>query len=160
MLVYENKDCKYTNIKEVAKVYFKISDRLLIKLKKNERIFLNEEKAYINAKIEKNDIIKFDIDFEEESENIVATSGKLDILFEDEYLLIVNKTFDMPVHPSILHYENSLSNIVRYYFDSKNIKKKIRPVNRLDKDTSRNCYICQKRIYTRMLSKTNENQYF
>lgn len=41
-----------------------------------------------------------------------------------------------PVHPSILHYETSLSNGIKYYFNEKNLQVKIRPVNRLDKDTS------------------------
>ena len=57
-------------------------------------------------------------------------------LYEDDFLLIVNKPPHLPVHPSILHYEDSLSNGVKYYFNRINLKKKIRPVNRLDKDTS------------------------
>ena len=42
----------------------------------------------------------------------------------------------IPVHPTLHCYENSLSNGVRYYFNSINLHKKIRPVNRLDKNTS------------------------
>ena len=42
----------------------------------------------------------------------------------------------MPIHPSMDHFEDSLSNGVRFYFDKIGLKKKIRPVNRLDKDTS------------------------
>lgn len=60
----------------------------------------------------------------------------LDILYEDEYYLVINKPPHLPIHPSMLHYENSLSNGVKYYFDSIGLKKKIRPVIRLDKDTS------------------------
>ena len=51
-------------------------------------------------------------------------------------MLIVDKPAGIPVHPSILHYEDSLSNGVKYYFEKIGLKKKIRPVNRLDKDTS------------------------
>ena len=40
------------------------------------------------------------------------------------------------MHPSILHFEDSLSNGVRHYFDSISLKKKIRPVNRIDLNTS------------------------
>ena len=61
---------------------------------------------------------------------------ELDILYEDDGLLIINKSPNMPVHPSILHFDDTLSNGVKYYFNEKNIQKKIRPVNRLDKDTS------------------------
>ena len=68
----------------------------------------------------------------------------LNIIYEDDAMLIVNKSAGIPVHPSMLHYKNSLSNGVKYYFDSIGLNKKIRPVNRLDKDTSRNCYFCKK----------------
>jgi 23S rRNA pseudouridine1911/1915/1917 synthase len=66
----------------------------------------------------------------------VPVQIKLNIVYEDEYLLIINKPPFIPVHPSCNHYENSLSNGVKYYFNSINLKRKIRPVNRLDKDTS------------------------
>ena len=60
----------------------------------------------------------------------------LDIIYEDDSYIVINKPAGIPVHPSMLHYENSLSNGVKFYFDSIGLKKKIRPVNRLDKDTS------------------------
>ena len=71
-------------------------------------------------------------------EAVKEISEKLgkEIIFEDSYLLIVNKPSGIPVHPSMSHYEDSLSNRVKYYFNSTNLKRKIRPVNRLDKDTS------------------------
>lgn len=61
---------------------------------------------------------------------------KLDIVFEDDCFLILNKPAGIAVHPSILHYQDSLSNGVKFYFESKGIKRKIRPVNRLDLNTS------------------------
>ena len=66
----------------------------------------------------------------------MPTKKDLNILYEDEYLLVVDKPAGMPVHPSMEHYEDSLCNIVKYYFDVNNIHKKIRPVNRLDRNTS------------------------
>lgn len=136
MLSYTVTNSKYSNIKEIAKDYFQISDRFLAKLKKNNRVILNGNSEYINRKVSLGDTISFDIDFDEESENIVPIESKLEIIFEDSYLLIVNKPSGIPVHPSMSHYEDSLSNRVKYYFNSTNLKRKIRPVNRLDKDTS------------------------
>ena len=49
----------------------------------------------------------------------------LNILFEDDSLLVIDKPAGIPVHPSILHYSNSLCNGVRFYFDSIGLKKKI-----------------------------------
>ena len=60
----------------------------------------------------------------------------LDIVFEDEWILIINKPAGLATHPSILHFSNSLCNGVRFYFDSIGLKKKVRPVNRLDLNTS------------------------
>lgn len=68
--------------------------------------------------------------------NIASTKMKLDIIYEDNYLLVLNKPAGIPVHPSALHFEDTLSNGVKYYFDVMEIHKKIRIVNRLDKDTS------------------------
>lgn len=135
-LELKNLENKYYNVKEVLKEYWEVSDRLLIKLKKEQKIFLNGNPTYVNAILKDNDIVSIDLDFEETSENIVPTKINLDIIFEDDFLLIVNKPAGIPVHPSISHYEDSLSNGIKYYFNSINLNKKIRPINRLDKDTS------------------------
>ena len=126
----------YFNVKELLKVKFQISDRLLIKLKKNKKILLNGSPTFVDYNLKPFDTVEIIIDFEEESENIVSLEMNLDIIYEDEYYLVINKPAGLAVHPSILHYNNSLSNGVKYYFEQNDIKKKIRPINRLDKDTS------------------------
>lgn len=129
-------DNVYLTVKEVIKAYFNISDRLLLKLKKTNNILLNDNTTFIDKKISPGDEVKVIIDFDEDNSNVVPTKMNLDILYEDEYYIVINKPANTPVHPSMLHYENSLSNGIRYYFDSIGLKRKIRPVNRLDKDTS------------------------
>ena len=126
----------FDNVKEVLKTRFEISDRLLLKLKNNNKIFLNNSSCGIKADVHSNDTIEVHLDFKEDNSNIVATKMQLNIIYEDDYLLILNKPAGIPIHPSMQHYEDSLSNGVKYYFDSINLNKKIRPVNRLDKDTS------------------------
>lgn len=140
-LKYTLKSAEYKNVKEVLKSHFHISDRLLLKLKRHNQIFVNEKPAFVHTLIKPNDIISIDISFEEKSENIIARKMPLEIIFEDEAMLILNKPAGIPVHPSMAHFENSLSNGVQYYFKENNICTKIRPVNRLDKDTSRPCHI-------------------
>lgn len=156
---------KYFNVKDVIKNHFEISERLLIKLKKNQQIFLNNNPVYVTEKIKINDIISINLDFDEETENIIPTKMDLDIVFEDESFLIINKPFGIPVHPSILHFEDSLSNGIKYYFNSINLNRKIRPVNRLDKDTSgivifaKNEYI-QECLIKQMKNNTFKKEYF
>lgn len=127
---------KYENVKQVLKEEFLISDRLIVKLKNSKQIYLNNMPTFVNQKLKIGDNILADLDFEETSNNIVPTKIDLDILYEDDGLLIVNKPPFMPVHPSMDHFEDSLSNGIKYYFNSIGLKRKIRPVNRLDKNTS------------------------
>ena len=126
----------YINVLDVLKNEFLLSARLITKLKQSNNIFFNEEITYTKKLVCANDVVSVLIDFVEDNSNIVATNIPLDIIYEDEYLLAINKPANMPVHPSMLHYEETLSNAVKYYFDTLNLKRKIRIVNRLDKDTS------------------------
>ncbi len=164
-LKYKVINNEYINIKDVLKSHFGISDKLLIKLKKNQHIYLNSVPEYVTKLIHIGDLVEVDLDFEENFDNIVPTKMNLDIIFEDDSLIIINKPAGIPVHPSILHFDNSLSNGLAYYFQEKNIKKKIRPVNRLDKDTSgivvfaKNEYI-QECLIKQMKSKKFLKEYF
>ena len=136
-LVYQvPKETTYQTIKEVLKIEFSMSDRLLLKLKKLQKISLNDEVVYVHHTIQKGDIIQCDLEYEEDNSNIVPTPLPLSILYEDDGYLVIDKPVGIPVHPSCDHYTDSLSNRVRHYFDQIGLKKKIRPVNRLDKDTS------------------------
>ena len=135
-LEYKIIDSKYENVKQVLKIEFGISDRLLLRLKNNKKIFVNDNIAFVNDKVKLNDTISVLIDFEEDNSNIVPTKMDLNIVYEDDFMLILNKPAGIAIHPSCMHFDTSLSNGVKYYFDSINLKKKIRPINRLDKDTS------------------------
>lgn len=163
-LEFKVTDNNYHTVKEILKAYYQISDRLLTKLKKYNRIFLNDKPVYVTEKVSIGDILKVNMNFEETSDNIVPTKMNFDIVFEDEYFLIINKPANIPVHPSCNHYENSLSNGVKYYFDSINLKRKIRPINRLDKDTSglvifaKNEYI-QEALIRQMKSNVFKKEY-
>ena len=164
-LEYKVTNNKYDNIKQVLKEEFHISDRLLKKLKLNHQIFLNYIPVNINySDLKIGNLISIVLDFEEEYDNIVPLKNNLNIIYEDNYLLVVNKPSNMPVHPSCNHFEDSLSNIVKYYFDCIGLKRKIRIVNRLDKDTSgivifaKNEYI-QEALIQQMKNNTFKKEY-
>jgi 23S rRNA pseudouridine1911/1915/1917 synthase len=134
-LAYINSS-KYSNVKEVLKAEFSMSDRLLLKLKKLDKIYLNGNVTSVNHPVLENDLIECYLDYEENNSNIVPTEMPLNIIYEDEAYIVVNKPAGIPVHPSMDHYTDSLSNGIAFYFNQIGLKKKIRPVNRLDKDTS------------------------
>jgi 23S rRNA pseudouridine1911/1915/1917 synthase len=122
-------------ILQILKEDLSFSNRLISKIKND--VLLNDKSAKTYDTAEIGDIIKVDIGFEETSDNIVPNNDiELKVLYEDEWMLIVDKPPFMPVHPSINHYEDSLSNGVKAYFLKNGINKKIRPVNRLDKNTT------------------------
>ena len=153
------------NIRQILKEVFFMSDRLIVKLKHNNCISVNDEVAHIWTKISKGDKLVVEENFEEESPNIVPNENiKLTILYEDEYMLIVDKAPGMPVHPSSLHFDDSLSNGVKAYYEKIGLKKLIRPVIRLDKDTSgivifaKNEYI-QNQLMYQMKTKSFKKKY-
>ena len=134
---------KYSNIKQILKEEFNISNRLISKLKHNSQISLNNIPIDINySSFNIGDTISIDLNIDDENDNIIPTKMEVKILYEDNYLLIVDKPSNLPVHPSLNHFTDTLSNGVKFYYNSINLKRKIRIVNRLDKDTSRDCNIC------------------
>ena len=126
----------YKSLRQVLDSQFKISYVLRLKLKRNNHIFVNGENTYLDHELMKGDTITVDLDFDEENSNIVPSKMNLNIIYEDDAILVLNKPAGVAIHPSMRHFENTLSNGVKYYFDNINLKRKIRPVNRLDFDTS------------------------
>lgn len=129
-------DNKYMNINQVLDEEFSISSRLRNKLISNKLVLLNGVFVDTRTPISNGDVIDIILDYPEDNSNIVPTDIPLDIIYEDNHLLIVNKPAGIAVHPSILHFDNSLSNGVKFYYDKINLHKKVRPVTRIDLNTS------------------------
>lgn len=123
-------------INQILSEELKISTRLKNKLIKNECVLVNGSFVDTRTIVNSGDVITVILDSPEDNSNIVPTKMELNIIYEDEHLLAINKPSGVAVHPSILHFNDSLSNGIKYYFDSIGLKKKIRPVNRIDLNTS------------------------
>lgn len=78
----------YNTVRDVLKNYFLVSSRLLLKLKNNNCVFLNNKKCSINSTISLGDIVSFSLNYEEDNSNIVTTNIPLNIVYEDECLLL------------------------------------------------------------------------
>lgn len=132
-------------LKDILKKRLYISSELLKKIKYANCIFVNDKNTYTNYIVRYNDTILVDLDnyikskkdlkFEDKFELVDAP---LDILYEDDYLLIVNKPANMPTHPSSDNYTNTLSNIVANYLKKQGIYN-IHIITRLDKNTTGIC---------------------
>lgn len=113
------------------------SRQCIIALKKQEKgILLNGIWSYVNTQLTAGDTLTLTLSDDNSSEKIPPVNLALNILFEDEDILVLNKPADMPIHPSLNNYENTLANAVAFYYDNQNIPFVFRCINRLDRDTT------------------------
>ena len=97
---------------------------------------LNDKEALFYFPLKTGDLLEITLEEEQPSENIIPVCLPLHIIYEDEDLMVIDKPADMPVHPSIGNYENTLANAVAWYFQQQNIPFVFRCINRLDRDTT------------------------
>ena len=159
VVAYDNLD-----INQILQNELNISSRLLYKLIRKNRITLNGDLCDTRNLVHVGDVLKIDFNYEEDNSNIVPANIPLNILFEDDWLLVVNKPAGLAIHPSVLHYSDSLCNGMKNYFDSIGLKKKIRPVNRLDLNTSglvifAKCEYIQECLISQMKSNSFKKEY-
>jgi 23S rRNA pseudouridine1911/1915/1917 synthase len=113
-----------------------VSRKLLSRLKLTEQgILLNGRREYISVRVHTGDVVEVRME-QEVSEDILPQELPLDILYEDDHLLIVNKAAGMIVHPTHGHYVNTLANGVVHYWQQQGKSYRFRPIHRLDQETS------------------------
>lgn len=123
-------------VKYILKSRLDLSERMVKKLKFSGRIFLNSASVHVNAIVHTNDLLEALVDMEEFNADILPEPLELDILYEDDMLIAVNKPPNMVVHPTFRHFSGTVANALMYHLLQKNIKTLVRPVSRLDRDTS------------------------
>ena len=111
----------------------KMSTGLMNKLKWGDGIRVNGEPQRTNYPVKSGDVIT--VRMEEEEPEYPAEDGPLHILYEDDYLLVVDKPAGMLIHPSRAKNDGTLANFVAGYFQKKGIKCAFHPMTRLDRDT-------------------------
>ncbi len=138
---------KSYNLYEIEKEYdgLKLGDYLrdkllmsrngLIKVKKSGSLKVNGCKVHTDTILKAGDEVEFELP-DQNSENILPEYMQLDILFEDDYMIVVNKEAGIPTHPSRNHYMGTLANGLMYHWMEAGRNITIRPVYRLDKNTS------------------------
>lgn len=122
-------------INEFLRNYAQISGRLQNKLFFKGLIEINSRRTHSKAIVKNNDLV---IVYENTEKNFLLKPENfpLDIVFEDQNVIIINKPANIAVHPSGKIQTNTLANRVAYYYEQQNIQAKVRPVNRLDYGTS------------------------
>jgi 23S rRNA pseudouridine1911/1915/1917 synthase len=123
------------SLKELLFSRLQFSHSLVVKLKQQHKITVNGIQTYTNYRVRSGDLIAVDLDLDEQSD-ILPEAVPLQILYEDEDLLVVDKPAGMPVHPSKRRQSGTLANAVVHYWQQSGRDALFRPINRLDKDTS------------------------
>lgn len=105
---------------------------------KKGHVLVNKTEVKANYKCKENDVIEWDVPKESPIE-IIPEPVPLDIIYEDDYLIVINKAKNMLVHPTKQEQTNTLVNGLIYHYDMlSTLSGKARPgiVHRLDRDTS------------------------
>ncbi len=118
----------------VLEKHLGLSSTLIKRLKRIENaIMLNEKQVTLVDTVNTGDVLAVTI-HDRESKNIIPSDIPLDILYEDEDIIIINKPRCMPTHPSRRHTTNTLANAVVHHLNC--IGAAFHAITRLDKDTS------------------------
>lgn len=133
-----------------------ISRSYLQKLLKDKSITVNNKAIKANYKVQEGDIVSVSVP-EPEEPDILPEEIPLDILYEDDSLMVVNKPKDMVVHPSAGHTSGTLVNAVLFHCKGNlsGINGIMRPgiVHRIDKDTTGALLICKTDTCHRILAE-------
>lgn len=152
-------------LKQILKQKLNISASLLREIIIENGCTLNGKTVYINSTVKIGDKIVIDLDktiketISKKSiyENVpIQNKDKLkttDIIYEDKYLLIVNKEAFISSHPNANQRYNTLTEKVYNYYKEKNYKYNIHIVNRLDKNTSGICVFAKHKYIQELISK-------
>ena len=123
-----------------------VSRSYLQKLIKDELVFVNQKIQKASYRLKDGDMISFTIP-DQTPPDIIPEDLNLEILYEDQHVIVVNKPKDMVVHPAAGHFSHTLVNGLMYHCKDSlsGINGVLRPgiVHRIDKDTTGSIIACK-----------------
>lgn len=131
-------------------------------------ILVNNTPAKSNYKVKPNDDIQIVMDYPRHELKIIPEDIPLDIMYEDEALIVINKPAGLVVHPGHGNYSGTLVNALAYHFRDLPLFKSEDPrpglVHRIDKDTSGLLVVAKteeakSRLGLQFFNKTTERKY-
>lgn len=133
---------------------------------KNGSIFVNDIPVKSSYKVKGSDLIRVLFTHPPHEHLLVGEDIPIDIVFEDDQLLVVNKPAGMVVHPGHGNYSGTLMNALIYHFDNLPLNSSERPglVHRIDKDTSGLLVVAKteeamSHLSLQFANKTSEREY-
>ncbi|MGM9636867.1 MAG: RluA family pseudouridine synthase [Eubacteriales bacterium] len=131
------RDADGISLSDYLKNRLGLSHKAISRLKRLENgMVLDGSRVTVRAVLHEGDRLSLALEDEKSSDGILPVCLPLDILFEDRWLIAVNKPPNMPTHPSHGHFDDTLANALAYYFSQQGQNFVFRAINRLDRDTS------------------------
>lgn len=127
---------------------------------KNSSILVNNQYVSPSYKVKENDIISIEYIEKESNTDLLPYEYQLDIVYEDDYLLVINKPKGLVVHPGDGHHNDTLVNALIYAkkeLSTVNGLERIGIVHRIDKDTSGLLLICKDNFTHKEIAKQLED---
>ena len=121
-------------------------------------ITVNGKWEFVNKQLKENDVLETVFLDEESSENVPSVEMPLDIVYEDEDILVLNKMANLPIHPTKGYEYTNLANGVVYYYEKQGIPFVFRSVNRIDKDTTGLVIIAKNMLSGSILGESMRNR--
>lgn len=123
-------------VKYILKNRLNISERLVKRLKFSNKVLLNSQPVHVNTQVTNGDFLEAIVEFDEVNDDIIPENMDLDIIYEDDNIIAVNKPANAVIHPTSSHFTGTVANGLMYHLLNKGVKTLIRPVSRLDRNTS------------------------
>lgn len=125
--------CRGGRLSSFLRGEMQMSSGLVNRLKWGDAIRVNGSPVHTDHPVVPGDVIT--VRMEEEAPEYPAEDGALTILYEDEYLLAVDKPAGMLIHPSHAAFSGTLANLVAGYYRRTGQQCAFHPLTRLDRDT-------------------------
>ena len=150
-----SKEYEGATIREFLKEDLGLSSRLIRRSAIEKRILVNKKEERMRYIVHTGDLVQINLQ-SDESQNITPEKMDLDIVYEDEDILVINKKPYMVVHPTKTYQSGTLANGVLFYFKETNQNCIVRLVSRLDMNTSGLIIIAKNQFAHMALSKEME----
>jgi 23S rRNA pseudouridine1911/1915/1917 synthase len=124
------------HLKDFLRVHYRLSGTFIKRLKYSGNLEVDHNRVMANHILKTGDMVAIDLYIPDSRGNVIPVEADIDILFEDEHIICLNKPAGICTHPVRFYTDNTLANHLMYYFISNDQLLKIRPVSRLDKGTS------------------------
>lgn len=123
-------------VEKILKKEWNVPRKLMHSFRSNKEVTLNNESPHWKtAKVKSGDILRVRL-FRPQPLEVTPTYMDIDVIYEDDHMLVVNKPAGVFTHPNTPHEHDTLVNGVAFYFQMNGIESTPKYVHRLDRDTS------------------------